>query len=83
MDDLTRLAISKKTLYTHFDNKSLVPKVHLQFLTLFAGKSRRLDNAIHPIEELYTVETAVLKYYQNEASSPVYELQKYYPEIYL
>ena len=38
--------------------------------------------AKHPIEELYCVKSEVLKYFQNEKSSPVYQMQKYYPEIY-
>ena len=85
MDELAEaLAISKKTLYAHFDNKESL--VRESSLAVFDTACREIeeikDNATHPIEELYTVKTAVLKYYQNEASSPVYQLQKYYPEIY-
>lgn len=85
MDDLAEaLAISKKTLYTHFENKEAL--VQQSSFAVFDTVCREIEeiknNATHPIEELYTVKTAVLKYYQNEGSSPVYQLQKYYPEIY-
>ena len=85
MDDLAEaLAISKKTLYTHFDNK--VALVRESSFAVFDTVCREIEeiknNATHPIEELYTVKAAVLKYYQNEDTSPIYQLQKYYPEIY-
>jgi len=85
MDDLAdALGISKKTLYTHFDNKEQL--VRESSFYVFDSVCTEIETikqqAAHPIEELYTVKSAVLKYYQNEDSSPVYQLQKYYPEIY-
>ncbi|MGB1448907.1 MAG: TetR/AcrR family transcriptional regulator [Flavobacteriaceae bacterium] len=85
MDDLAEvLGISKKTLYTHFDNK--VQLVRESSFFVFDSVCKEIEaikeKAAHPIEELYTVKSAVLKYYQNEDGSPVYQLQKYYPEIY-
>ena len=70
MDDLAEaLAISKKTLYTHFENKEAL--VQQSSFSVFDTVCREIEeiknNATHPIEELYTVKTAV---------------QKYYPEIY-
>lgn len=85
MDDLAEvLGISKKTLYTHFDNKEqLVRESSLFVFDTVCKEIETIKNkAAHPIEELYTVKSAVLKYYQNEDSSPIYQLQKYYPEIY-
>ena len=85
MDDLAdALAISKKTLYAHFENKEqLVRESSFHVFESVCHEIELIKNkAAHPIEELYTVKSAVLKYYQNEDTSPVYQLQKYYPEIY-
>ncbi len=85
MDDLAEvLGISKKTLYTHFDNKEQLVRESSFFVFNSVCKEIEAikEKAAHPIEELYTVKSAVLKYYQNEDSSPIYQLQKYYPVIY-
>jgi AcrR family transcriptional regulator len=85
MDDLAEaLGISKKTLYAHFENKNqLVKESTFHVFYKVAEEIEEIQNkATHPIEELYSVKAAVLKYYQNEASSPIYQLQKYFPEIY-
>lgn len=85
MDDLAEaLGISKKTLYAHFENKNqLVRESTFYIFHKVADEIDEIRNkAAHPIEELYSVKAAVLKYYQNEASSPIYQLQKYFPEIY-
>lgn len=86
MDDLAdALGISKKTLYQHFENKEAIVRECGQFL--FDNVCEEIqtikNNANHPIEELYLVKSAVLKHFQNEDTSPVYQLQKYYPSIYL
>jgi AcrR family transcriptional regulator len=85
MDDIAEaMAISKKTLYTHFENKEQLVRDSANFV--FDRVCREIEDikikAAHPIEELYSVKSAVLKYLQNESSSPAYQLQKYYPEIY-
>ena len=85
MDDLAvALAISKKTLYTHFENKEqLVRESSFHVFNTVCNEIELIKKkAAHPIEELYTVKSAVLKYYQNEDTSPVYQLQRYYPDIY-
>lgn len=85
MDDLAEaLGISKKTLYTHFENKhQLVRESSLSIFDHVCSEIEQMKKqAKHPIDELYGVKSAVLKYFQNEATSPVYQLQKYYPDIY-
>lgn len=85
MDDLAEaMAISKKTLYTHFKNKNqLVQESTFYVFNQACSEMEVIKNkAAHPIEELYSVKSAMLKYYQNERSSPLYQLQKYFPEIY-
>ena len=36
----------------------------------------------NPIEELYSIKKLVMKHLKDEKSSPQYQLQKYYPNIY-
>lgn len=85
MDDIAEnLGISKKTLYQHFATKKLMVEECAQFI--FDNVCQEIkevkESAAHPIEELFLVKTAVLKHFQNEGTSPVYQLQKYYPSIY-
>jgi len=85
MDDLAEaMAISKKTLYTHFKNKNqLVQESTFYVFNQACSEMEEIKNkAAHPIEELYSVKSAMLKYYHNERSSPLYQLQKYFPAIY-
>jgi AcrR family transcriptional regulator len=85
MDDVANvMAISKKTLYTHFENKEQLVRESANFV--FDCVCSEIEEiklkAAHPIEELYSVKSAVLKYLQNESLSPTYQLQRFYPEIY-
>lgn len=85
MDDLAiSMGISKKTLYSHFENKlDLVQRCAQR---IFDQACLEIENvkqdAEHPIQELYSVKSLVLKYFANETTSPIYQLQKYYPEVY-
>lgn len=85
MDDLAEsMRISKKTLYMHFDNKQQLVGESAQFI--FDGACHEIETikatSEHPIDEFYRVKSAMLKYFQNESASPIYQLQKYYPDIY-
>ena len=85
MDDLAMsMGISKKTLYSHFENKLDLVKRCAQHI--FDQACLEIENvkqqAEHPIQELYSVKSLVLKYFANETTSPIYQLQKYYPEVY-
>lgn len=86
MDDLSvSMGISKKTLYSHFENK--LELVHVCAQRIFDQACAEIEavkeEALHPIEELYSVKSLVLKYFDNETTSPIYQLQKYYPEVYI
>lgn len=84
MDDIANdLAISKKTIYTHFKNKTeLVHEVTMSlFETISHGIDCICDLQKNPIEELYEIKRLVMVHLKNERSSPQYQLQKYYPEI--
>lgn len=85
MDDIANnLGISKKTIYQHFSNKTQLVKETT--LGLFAFISRGIDCICslekNPIEEIYEIKRFVMTHLKNEKSSPIFQLQKYYPKIY-
>jgi len=85
MDDLAvSMGISKKTLYIHFENKhqlvSVVANSIFEKVTQDIIDIKR--KAANPIVELHHVKMEAMKYIRNEKSSPIYQLQKYYPKIY-
>ena len=84
MDDIANeLGISKKTIYTHFSNKTQL--VQESTLTMFHHITNGIDSICelhkNPIEELYEIKKFVMLQLKNEKSSPQYQLQKYYPEV--
>lgn len=84
MDDLAeQMGISKKTIYTHFDNKTeLVEQCTIKlFNQIVHGINCICDQGMDPIEELYEVKKFALLNLKNEKSSPQYQLKKYYPQI--
>ncbi len=84
MDDLANeMGISKKTIYSHFENKTKL--VEESTMDMFWFISNGIDEIIalqrNPIEELYEIKRFVMMHLKNEKSSPQYQLQKYYPKI--
>ena len=84
MDEIaSKMGISKKTIYHHFENKNdLVEATTLHlFETISSGidKIMLLDN--NPIEELFVIKDFVMKHLKDESISPIYQLQKFYPNI--
>ncbi|MFT5436986.1 MAG: AcrR family transcriptional regulator [Ulvibacter sp.] len=85
MDDIAaNMGISKKTIYTHFKNKTDLVKEAT--LAMFNVISHGIDcisgQDKNPIEELYDIKKFVMTHLKDEKSSPQYQLQKYYPEIF-
>jgi AcrR family transcriptional regulator len=85
MDDIAAtMGISKKTIYTHFKNKTDLVKEAT--LAMFNVISHGIDcisgQDKNPIEELYDIKKFVMTHLKDEKSSPQYQLQKYYPEIF-
>ena len=85
MDDIAReIGISKKTIYKYFSNKTKLVKA----TTLFTFNEINLGiNQIcalkkNPIVELFDIKEFVMNLLKDEASSPVFQLKKYYPEVY-
>ncbi|TAI47370.1 TetR/AcrR family transcriptional regulator [Flagellimonas allohymeniacidonis] len=84
MDDLAQdMGISKKTIYSHFENKTQL--VEESTMNLFWYISNGIDEIIaldkNPIEELYEIKKFVMLHLKDEKSSPQYQLQKYYPAV--
>tara|TARA_B100000949_G_C14149687_1_gene394234 strand:+ start:129 stop:734 length:606 start_codon:yes stop_codon:yes gene_type:complete len=85
MDEISReLGISKKTIYSHFANKTKL--VEAVTLYLFEIISTGIDNIVkqnlNVIEEIYVIRNFVSKHLKDEKSSPIHQLQKYYRKIY-
>lgn len=85
MDDIaSAMGISKKTIYTHFSNKTeLVGTVTFSILEHIYNAIEQINkSAINPIEELYEIKLFLLHYLKNESGSAQYQLKKYYPKIF-
>ncbi|WP_132214348.1 TetR/AcrR family transcriptional regulator [Mariniflexile fucanivorans] len=85
MDDIANeLAISKKTIYVHFTNKTkLVEAVAFHvFESVCEGIDGICVTSPNPIQELYDIKLFVLNYLKDEKTSSQYQLKKYYPQIY-
>jgi len=84
MDDLaSEMGISKKTIYTHFQNKTKLVEAttnHL-FYVISKGIDGILEEKKNPIEELFAIKAFVMHHLKDEKTSPQYQLQKYYPKI--
>lgn len=84
MDDIaSEMGISKKTIYQHFSNKDSLVKVvtmHL-FETISSGIDSIIAANTNPIEEWFEIKDFVMHNLKNENTSPLYQLQKYYPKI--
>jgi len=85
MDDIANeMGISKKTIYTHFSNKTeLITEVTGSlFCVIKEGVDMICALEKNSIEELFEIKRLVMEHLKDEKSSPQYQLQKYYPRIY-
>ncbi len=85
MDDIARdLAISKKTIYSHFSTKLKLVKASTFYVfeQVNAGICSICTMDQNPIEEIYLIKSLVMEQLKGEKSSPQYQLQKYYPKIF-
>ena len=84
MDDLaSEMGISKKTIYSHFKNKTqLVEEVALYvYDRISEGIQEILARQLNPIEELYDIKKYVMQYLKHEKTAPQHQLHKYYPHV--
>jgi AcrR family transcriptional regulator len=85
MDEIAQqMRISKKTIYANFATKEDLIKE-----TTLVHHSRIMENlqtiakqAKDPIIELYLLKKEALKHLSNDQTSPQYQLQKFYPNLY-
>ena len=85
MDDIANeMGISKKTIYQHFSNKNeLVEATTLRMFHLISeGIDLICENNINAIEELFEIKNFVMQYLKDEKTSPMFQLQKYFPKTY-
>ena len=85
MNDLAnKIGISKKTIYLHFENKTEL--VEATTMYIFGIISHGIDCICalekNPIEEIYDIKEFIMDHLKDEKSSPQYQLQKYYPQIF-
>lgn len=84
MDDIARsLGISKKTIYSHFDKKDgLVMETVKHFV---ANDEKEIldikEESIDAIDEIITIARHVLLMLRRLSTNVVFDLQKYYPEV--
>ena len=85
MDDIAKeLAISKKTIYSHFSTKLKLVKsaTFYAFENIHSGICAICSLDENPIEEIYLIKSLVNEQLKGEKNSPQYQLQKYYPKIF-
>ena len=84
MDDIANdLGISKKTIYTYFDNKTSLVEAgttHL-FKKITDGIKDIKTKSLDPITELHDIKIFLMNSLKGEKTSPYHQLQKYYPSI--
>ena len=86
MDDIAEhMRISKKTIYHYFGDKtSLVRSAVLHVFEEVKDKIITIQTSMdHPIEALYEIKKIAVQVLGNKDKSPQYQLQKYYPAIYI
>ncbi|MCK5823783.1 MAG: TetR/AcrR family transcriptional regulator [Ichthyobacteriaceae bacterium] len=78
------LGISKKTLYTVVKDKAeLIEKVgFLVSDEILKSVHQLMSQGLDPITEIFEIENIVCSIISNSNPSAVYQLQKYYPDIY-
>jgi len=84
MDDIANeIGISKKTIYSHFENKTHLVEESTSnlFCTISEGIEHICSLGKNPIAELYEIKKFAMLHLKDEKSSPQYQLQKYYPKI--
>ncbi len=85
MDDISScLSISKKTLYKYFSNKhDLVLETSLSFgAKISKAICSVMSDKLNPIEENFKIKQVVNEHLKKFSSSPMYQLKKYYPDIF-
>lgn len=85
MDDIAdKMAISKKTIYEYYENKTALIEATINFV--FNRITKKIDKVCgsksneSPIKTLFNL-NKLMQEHLNEQNAPEYQLQKYYPNI--
>jgi AcrR family transcriptional regulator len=84
MDDIaSEMGMSKKTIYQYFSNKNdlVLAVTSYLFEKISCGIDHICELNQNPIEELYTIKNFVMSNLKDESTSPMYQLQKFFPKI--
>jgi len=85
MDDIANdLGISKKTIYKHFKNKVELVDSTISYLheSMHNTVMCVCDKGFNAIQENFEIKKIFSEVFKNSDNSPMYQLQKYYPETY-
>lgn len=85
MDEIAKeMGISKKTIYEYFSTKTKL--VETTTFNLYQIISNEIDRIyaqnLDPITEMYEIKKFLMRKLKGEKASPIFQLQKYYPEIF-
>ena len=86
MDDIaSEMGISKKTIYIHFSNKTDLVEECTMYIFHKIAENINCIRVLkkNPIEELYEIKKMVMVHLHDERGSTEYQLQKYYPKIFI
>jgi len=85
MDDIANeLAISKKTIYKYFNNKEVLVDKCVTYLheKISTSICDIINQGYNAIEENFAIKNMFKDIFGKSNTSPMYQLQKYYPNIY-
>ncbi|MDT0648572.1 TetR/AcrR family transcriptional regulator [Autumnicola edwardsiae] len=85
MDDIAeKIGISKKTIYANFTtkNKLIHATSNYIFDKIYGGIEKIRDKEQNPIVENFEIKRFVMSHLKDEKTTPHYQLQKYYPNIF-
>ncbi len=86
MDDLANeMGMSKKTIYIHFPNKTKLVEAVTFFIleSIDEGIEKIKEKNLNAIVEMFEIKSFVMHHLKDEKSSPQFQLNKYYPKIFL
>lgn len=85
MDEIaTELTMSKKTLYQYYGSKESIVAVVVDnlFVQICTVVDEICELKQNPIVEVYEIKKQLMHHLKDEASAPMHQLNKYYPNIY-
>lgn len=85
MDDIAQnLGISKKTIYIHFPTKTKLVEATTYYVlgNITTGIEKIRKGKLNAVVELFEIKHFTMRHLKDERSSPQFQLEKYYPQIF-